>query len=536
MLRMLLALCLLVTAPSFALAEEGASLQQQIDHLISARAGRAPVLCDDAEFLRRVTLDLAGRIPSATETRQFLAEVAPDKRAKLVDARLASPEYARRMQEAFHVLLMERLGEHPEWSKFLQGAFEKNLPWDVLVRALLAPNAEDPETRGSGLFLSKRLENYGQQPVDLPALTRDVGRLFIGIDLQCAQCHDHLFIDDYKQQDFQGLFTFVSQAAPRTDVKFPAVFEKPVKTKTDFMSVFVKEPRSTGPKLPGLDEVPIPALAENELFAVPPDKARQFPGVLKFSPLKILSEQLPRAETPGFSRNIVNRLWWLMLGRGLVHPLDLSHSGNPPSHPELLDLLSTEFAKPTPAGETTAPPFDIKRLLRHLALTQAYQATSRLPAGEDLKPELFVVALEKPLSAEQWMRGVLQATGPDKPLLEMTAPDEIRTKFLKAFANPPREPEVEFAPSVKAALFLMNDAQIAQWFKPQDGNLADRLVKLAEPPAVADELFLSVLSRPPAPDETAAVAQLLTSHPDKPAAVSHLIWGLLASTEFCVNH
>src|SRR5262249_30410114 len=123
----------------------------------------------------------------------------------------------------------------------------------------------------------------------------------------------------------------------------------------------------------------------------------------KFSPLKVLASQLPRGDNPLFTKNIVNRLWFLMMGRGLVHPLDLQYAGNPPSHPELLDLLAQEFA-----GHR----FDIKWLLRELALTETYQRSSLLPEGvEDLPPESFLVANEKPLSAEQILRSVLHATG-----------------------------------------------------------------------------------------------------------------------------
>ena len=227
------------------------------------------------------------------------------------------------MREAFHVQLMERAGEHEEWTRFLEQSFAANKPWDQLVREILNPNADDEATRGAAYFLTKRLENYGQQPVDLPGLTRDVGRLFLGVGLQCAQCHDHLFIDDYKQIDFQGLHTFVSHTTIRQDVKFPAVAEKLVDKKTEFMSVFVKVAKATGPRLPFGTEVDVPTFAKGEELALAADKNSKSPGKPKFSPLAILAEQLPTASNTQFARNIVNRLWWQMLGRGLVHPLDL---------------------------------------------------------------------------------------------------------------------------------------------------------------------------------------------------------------------
>lgn len=511
------------------------TVHEQVDQQIAKVAGRGPVLCNDAEFVRRLYLDLIGRIPTADEARNFLSDTALDKRVKLIDQLLASPEHPRRMAEAFQVMLMERLGDNPEWAKFLRHSFEKNKPWDQLVREILSPNADDAETRGSAFFLSKRLENYGQQAIDMPGLTRDVGRLFLGVDLQCCQCHDHLFIEDYKQVDFQGLHTFLAHTSIRSDMKFPAIAEKVVDKKTEFMSVFKKEPKTTGPRLPFGTEVEVPTFPKGEEFAVAPDRAKNLPGQPKFSPLTILSQQLPAPENTRFSRNAVNRVWFLLLGRGLVHPLDLSHSANPPSHPEVLELLAREF---------TAHKFDLRWLMKELAQTQAYQAAGEVSATDaNLKPETFLVALEKPLSAEQFLLSVLQSTGelarlkaakPDAG--DALIPDDLRAKFVKAFANPPREPEVEFAPSVKGALFIMNDDVVLNWLKPAGGNLIERLAATTEPDKLADELYLSILSRLPTAEERAELAAHLTANPDRPVALGQYAWALLASTEFAVNH
>ena len=544
-MRTLIGLCcgvswlVCLSATGAVLADE--PLHARIDQLIEAAAGTsiAPV-ADDAEFLRRAFLDFAGRVPSIEEAKTFLSDPAEEKRAALIDRLLASPEFPRRMREAFHVQLMERAGEHEEWTRFLEQSFAANKPWDQLVREILNPNADDEATRGAAYFLTKRLENYGQQPVDLPGLTRDVGRLFLGVDLQCAQCHDHLFVDDYKQADFQGLHTFVSHTTIRQDVKFPAVAEKLVDKKTEFMSVFVKEAKATGPRLPFGTEIDVPTFAKGEEFALAPDKKTKSPGKPKFSPLAILAEQLPTASNSQFARNIVNRLWWQMLGRGLVHPLDLHHSKNPPSHPAVLDLLTGEFV---------AHQFDIKWLLRELARTRTYQRSSLLPSGLEREPlpDRYVVAIEKPLSTEQLLWSILQATG-ELPRYQPTveadgktkpnAPlDDLKKRFVAAFANPPREPEGNFAPSVKAALFLSNDAKVLELFKPRDGNLAERLVQESDSAKLAETLYLTVLSRTPTPDEAADVAKYLAAHADDRAkSAGQLIWALIASTEFCVNH
>jgi hypothetical protein len=354
---------LLVSAP--AMAADDVPLHTRIDQLIEAAAG-GPVasVASDAEFCRRVYLDLAGRIPSAAELRAFLDDPDPGKRERLIDRLLAGDDHARRFAQVLHVMLMERLGDHADWQRFLRDSVRANKPWDQMVREILNPNANDEATRGSALWFTKRLENYGQNPVDIPGLVRDVGRHFLGIDVQCAQCHDHLFVDQYKQEYYHGLLAFVGNASLRQDVKFPAVGQKPLEKKVEFMSVFVQQPRSVGPKLPGGAEIEVPALAKGEEFDEPPDKKTRFPGTPKFNTLRLLSEQLPRADNSLFTRNIANRLWWVMMGWGLVEPLDLAHADNPPSHPELLDLLASELA---------AHQFDMRWLLREIALSQTYQ-------------------------------------------------------------------------------------------------------------------------------------------------------------------
>jgi hypothetical protein len=213
--------------------------------------------------------------------------------------------------------------------------------------------------------------------------------------------------------------------------------------------------------------------------------------------------------------------------------LDLHHGENPPSHPELLELLGQEFV---------AHKFDIKWLLRELALSETYQRSSILPEGQEPPPpESFLAAHEKRLSAEQLLWSMLVATGErelneknDKSASQLNA---LQQKFVKAFANPRREPEEDFNPSLKAALFVLNDATVLDWLKPRPDNLIDRLMKLTNADQIAEELYLSILTRPPTTEERAEVAAYLAKNAERrTTALGHLAWALLASTEFCVNH
>ena len=508
-LALLLVVCL---AGGFASAADGIPLHQRIDEIISAKAG-GPLAAQssDEEFLRRVYLDLAGRVPSVEEARSFLASKDANKRAVLIDEILKSPDHVRRMTQVFHVMLMERLGDHEEWQKFLRESLAANKPWDQMCREILGPNADDEATRGSALWYTKRLENYGQNPIDVPGMVRDVGRHFMGIDVQCAQCHDHLFVDDYKQEFYHGLFAFVGRTQIRTDVKFPAVAVTPLDKKVEFMSVFVQKPLAVGPKLPGGPEVEIPADAKE--FELPPDKKTKFPGVPKFNTLKVLSEQLPRAENELFTQNIANRLWWVMLGRGLVHPL------GPACTKGIRPRIPRCWSCSPPSSPPTSSTSDGAARAGLDAGLSAVVPVRRCGRGRGLHRRAIRVALEKPLSSEQMLASVQQVLGDSQPLKIDLADKtwlEWQTKFDKALANPAREPEVEHSPTVKAALFLMHDANILQWLKPAGNNLAARLLNETDSAKLADELYLAVLCRRPAEDETKAVAEYLAARQSQP--------------------
>lgn len=515
-----------VLAASLFAADARADLAPKIDALVDAKAkaDNVPLSppADDGELLRRAMLDLAGTIPTAAEAKAFLADPDPRKREKLLEKLLAAPSYADRMTDLFQVALMERLGDHPEWTAYLKRSFAANVPWDAMARDMLRADPKAGDKLGAAFFLAKRLENYGQNPVDHSALTRDVGRLFLGKNFQCCECHDHLFVEDYKQQDFQGLHAFFRHATLVNAAKLH-VGEKLTTEKLAFASVFTKVAMATAPALPGGMMLDIPTFPKGQEFAEAPDRKTGSPGVPKFRTLAAAADLIPRAENRDFARNIVNRVWFALLGRGLVHPLDMHHSRNPGSHPELLDLLADEFV---------AHRFDLKWLIGEVVRTRAYQRSSRLPAGAaPTDPWFFGTAIEKRLTADQLLSATAAATGADTK-----AAEALRAKFHKAFDNPPRDPEDEIAPSLRAALFVLHDSAVLKLFEPAPGNLVARLAALPDV-EIADELYLSVLTRRPSADEARTVRELLAKHAGaRPAAVGRLAWALVASMEFGVNH
>ena len=539
-------MCLAATVSLGPMPAKGDS--QNIDVLIELAAAqtRTPLSpeSDDTEFLRRIYLDLVGSIPSAEETRRFLADTNPSKRATLIDQLLQDPRFPTRIAESLDVQWMERRGENDDWMQFLTSAIKDDRPLDALVREILRPDFTDEQKKGAGFFLVKRLEKSGQQETDYPGLTRDVGRLFLGVDLQCAQCHKHLTVNDYKQIDFNGLFVVFQNLKlnePSHGFKTKWVSEGLMATKLEFTSVLNGNKGAVGPRVPFAEEVPIPVLAESERWVVPPDKKTKHPGVPAFSALEKLSARIASNDTSLFSRNLANRLWWMLMGRGLVEPLDLNHSDNPPSHPAVLDALTQTLIDHQ---------FRLRPFLRTILLSRAYQRSGRLPDFKNPSAEdRFATALERPLQAEQLARSFVMATWGPQPLLDggaITLEDgqaitlkDVHAAFRSAFANAPKEPDLTVNPSLRGALFLRNNPLILGSLKPREGNLMSRLLKLPSAKEAADELFLNVLARLPVEEETRLIEATL-SQADNPAerekAFRSLVWALIASVEFFTNH
>jgi hypothetical protein len=532
---------LLLAAACATPAAGGDRLSERIDALIAAghkdyAQAAAPVAADD-EFLRRVTLDLIGRVPSATEARTFFADRSPFKRVRVIDALLASPESARRLQQYLDVALMDRRADakvpRAAWVEFLRGSFAADKPYDVLVREILSADGADPQVRGAAKFFLDR-------DLDPQLVTRDIGRLFLGRNIQCSQCHDHPLVEDYKQADYYGIQAFFNRAFLFPNAQAPtAVIAEKAEGEVTFTSVFdkAKVQKTTAPRVPGLTPLADVKLDKGKEYVVAPAKdVKPVPGYSRFARL---AAAITSGDNPAFRRTAANRWWAFLMGRGLVHPLDQDHSGNAPSHPELLDLLADEFA---------AHRFDVKWLLREIALSQTYQRSSApAPGAKSLNADRFAVAPLKPLSPEQLAYAVLQATGftdaerlalggnlDDAALHARLAPQAA--PFANVFGTTPGQPEEKFAATLDQTLFLKHGGTVRNVIAPRPGSLLDRALKIDDPNAVADELFISVLTRQPTPDERKDVVEALKAVPDQRAALAEIVWALIASSEFRFNH
>jgi hypothetical protein len=379
--KIALAVVLLAAAAARA-QEQPQPLHARIDALIEAAAvGPLNPPASDADFLRRAALDLTGVIPTSADARAFFADTSADKRTKLIDKLLASPQYARHMSLTWDVMLMERRNDKviksAEWQDWLRKSFADNKPLDQLCRELVTADGADEATRPAARFLLDR-------DCEPNLLTRDLGRMLFGMDLQCAQCHDHPLIDDYYQADYYGLFAFVMRSSLFNDAKKKqAQVAEKADGEANYKSVFTSDSADkVVPRLPKGQALALePTFSKGQEYDVPP--AKDVRGVPKYSRRAQLAALL--RDSHEFRRNLANRLWAHMFGRGLVHPVDFHHPANPPSHPELLALLADELARSN---------FDARGMIRELALTRAYQRSCDVPlrGASGLPPAVEEVA------------------------------------------------------------------------------------------------------------------------------------------------
>jgi hypothetical protein len=524
---------------------KGQPVPQSIDSWIEKRWRELKVkpsaVCDDRTFVRRVYLDVAGRIPTPEELNQFLADKRRDKRAPLVNQLLDSPDYAVRMREVFDAVFMERgafetarerrrrggkLELTDRWQDYLEWSFRTNRAWNVVAREIILARPHSDERRGAIQFLYARKDN-AQQMAEI------TGSALLGLQTKCAQCHDHPLAPEIKQSHYWGMVAAFNRSKAVDTGAGPGVGESAIGGfikftnlkggSYDALEVFLDDKLVTearpkdGEKENDAAEKYINAVALGD-----GKNLKQVP-VPKFSRREQLAEWMTSADNPLLARAFVNRVWALLLGRGLVHPVDRMDSSRPPSHPELLDWLAEDFARNG---------YDVKRLVRNITATRVYQLDSR-PAGKSRPPaDSFACALDKPLTAEVFARSALIATGQDvEGSLANLAP--VQKAFTDAF------PEVfptENVSSPRQALFLSNNQMLDGLGKSTSTNALAKIVSLPDE-AKVKELFVRVLGRNPDREEMKRSLDYLRERSHEPsAATQQLLWALLAGAEFRINH
>ncbi len=419
-------------------------LHDQIDAVLAkSRFGPSAAGASDAAFLRRIYLDLTGRIPSADAARKFLDDNSPDKRQRLIEELLQSPACDRRLATVFDIMFMERRGgkhvKSAAWDAYLLASMKENKPYNVLAREILSADGVDPKHRAPAKFYMDR----DDMAVNL--VTRDTARVFFGRDIECAQCHDHPLISDYEQSEYYGILAFLDRSYIfQPDKKKPAVIAEKAEGVVKFKSVFTGYEGETRPRLPGETEITEPTFKKGEEYKIKP--AKNVRPVPEYSRREKFAELATAGSNEYFNKNIANRLWAVMLGQGLVNPVDLHHSENPPTSPELLDLLAKRFV---------AMKFDIKDFLKEIALSETYQRSFRMP--DSLAENIRLARQELPKARAEQAGHQQQAESFAKPLDELY--DAIK-KHQEA-AKPLREKSKTLQTQLAAAEKKHTEAQAA---------------------------------------------------------------------------
>src|SRR5262245_56231617 len=419
-----LTLLLAGASPTFAddLLPSSKPIEEAVDHYVDARLRQEGVTpapqADDANLVRRLTLDLAGRIPTAAEAAAYVASTDSSKRVKLVDRLMASQGFVRHQAGEFDVMLMGTgTNRGRSLNDYLTRALKENRPWDRIFRELVLPDEQDPALKNAAEFLRSRV-------MDLDRLTSEVSVVFFGVNVSCAQCHDHPKVDDWKQAPFFGMKAFFSRSFDNGgflgEREFGEVRYKTTRGQEKLAKMMFLTGRAVddpaGTRKPTGEE----QRKERERFDTAKRK-RQPPPAPKFSArAKLVETALQPAQSDFFARAIVNRLWHRVFGYGLVMPLDQMHSANEPSHPELLEWLARDLVEHR---------YDLRRLIRGLVLSKAYARSSRWESGPAPRPRLFAMARVRPLKPMQLATSLRLATADPASLPASLKPEEFEKRI-----------------------------------------------------------------------------------------------------------
>ena len=477
----------------------------------------------DGEWLRRVHLDLVGHIPDLETTEAFVADKSPDKRFKVIENLLNDPGYLRHFTTIWTNLLIGRATpqniSRPALQKFLRNSFGKNRGWDKIVVDLLTAEGHYEENGATNFLLS----HLNEGAVPATALS---ARLFLGIQVQCTQCHNHPF-NDWKQNSFWEFNSFFKQAqrvehreynekTGRMDFSY---FEL---TRADFEGPVFFERRN------GVMEVAYPKYNGVE---VSPEGS--------IDRRKELASIIVSGEKTQLAEAAVNRMWGHLFGYGFTRPVDDMGPHKVPSHPELLDRLAREFVK---SG------YDLKQLVRWICNSEAYNLTSRFSDG-NLKDDpaagetpMFSHLYIKSMTVEQVYDSLLVATNAHKTASGGWEQAESRRQqwlqqFVQTFGTDENDESTSFDGTIPQALMMMNGELIQNALKDAQGSTLHRvLTSPAKPADKAKQLYLATLTRVPSERELKTANMVMKNARSPLEAFQDLYWALLNSNEFILIH
>jgi hypothetical protein len=506
--------------------------------------------CSDHEFIRRASLDIIGRIARPEEIRRFLADPADTRRALLInrllgdeDARLKAKyadEYARNWAGIWTVLLLTRSGAtdqargvyHQQMKDWLREQFLDNKSHKDVVSDLLTATGKTNDNRAVNFILTHlgepiKQDRQGEEgQFEMVPVTSRTTRLFLGLQTQCTQCHDHPFNPEWKQKHFWGINAFFRQVQREGQ-------PPPVNNRQALPTVLTLK---DNPNL-NRDGMVFYEQRNGALLSTRPvfldgSKPENLASVNRRQELALL---ITRSEF--FSKAYVNRLWGHFLGRGFTNPVDDFGEHNPPSNPELLDEVAKKF---------TAYGYDTKRLIRWICNSEAYQLSSVAnKSNEKAEAEpFFSRMLLKAMSPEQLFDSLMVATLADVGMSreERNALHDSWTKNLIVNFGDDEGNEVTFNGTVVQALLMMNGQEINKAISSKErGTVAFAVKRHGGGVRCLEDLYLAALNRPPTSTESSKILRILGTAPvgrprDVLAQWQDVFWALLNSNEFILNH
>lgn len=484
-----------------------------IDELVGKKLNQLRILpsglCTDEEFLRRVTIDITGQLPTEEEYQQFVNDVAPDKRSALIERLLARKEFSEIWAMKFAQLLMIKSSNRVSYksaflyNQWLTDKFARNVPLDEMVRELFG---------ATGGTFSNPATNYYQIETDTLKRAENAAQVFMGIRTQCAQCHNHP-LDRWTMNDYYGFAAFFCQTG--------------VKNAEDYREKIIYDRRSGEVKHPVNGQVMAPKFLGGDAADAKGRDRRV-----------VMAEWLTSADNPYFSTSIANRVWAHFMGVGIVDPVDDIRVSNPATNPELFQALGDKLADYQ---------FDFRQLVRDICNSNAYQRSATPNDSNRSDTRNYAYATVRRIPAEMMLDCVGQVTNTKEKFRGLPlgaravqiADGRTSTYFLDTFGRAPRETvcdcEASTDPSLSQALHLLNGSATSG--KIAQGKVVDELLTDdATPEQALERLYVRCLSRKPTDSERAELLAAIEQAPNPKTGLEDVFWAILNSREFVFNH
>jgi hypothetical protein len=547
-----------VVLPAVAIASPLSPVEtaRQIDQLLAGetRQGSAggdastaravPARADDETYLRRVHLDLVGELPGPQELTAFVLDSSPGKRLEVVDRLLADPRYGRNWARYWRDVLLYRRNDPrallaaQSVVEYLAQQFNRGASWKQIAQSLITAKGSLRENGATGLLAAQWGETADT--------ASEVSRILMGVQIQCAQCHDHK-TDRWKREQFHEFAAFFPRLAIRRVEREGKRVDFAIVSKDSLGGPKQKKPKPNQKPLrrfehymPDLENPAAEGTLMKPVFFLTGQKLDI--GVSDNQRRQMLAEWITSADNPWFARAVVNRIWAELIGEGFYEPVDDLGPDKTCSAPKTMELL---------AGQFVAHDYDLKWLLRTITATDLYGRQTRPRRNADQTP--FETVCPQPLRADQLFNNLVFALGVEDRLPEdglkanagaaaarfLNTP---RGRFVAAFGFDPSAPRDELSGSIDQALLMMNTAALARAIEARAaGNgpptlLGNLLAERRSDDQIVLELYLRCLAREPKPGEVRVCRDYLNQVKDRREAMEDILWALVNSTEFLYRH